>query len=224
MKKLFFPIILFFLTEIHVHGQEPVTVKFGEDINQISVSGKYLFPEFQNARVFRQHESFEVQMNYNALTGEMEFIDPTGTILALGDVVQFIVFGKRIFKQTPKGYLEILADDSGVEFLVHRQYKVGDIKKHGAYGTTSSTTSITSYSAITADPNYFSLSLAQDAIYFKTDTYYIYAARRYRLANRSGFTRVFGRQRPGLKDYLKQEPVNFSNGEDLIRLFTYCSQ
>ncbi|MCL1973346.1 MAG: hypothetical protein FWG54_00840 [Bacteroidetes bacterium] len=224
MKKLFFPFLLFLLTLVQVQGQERVTVKAGEDINRVSISGKYLFSEFQNARVLRNNEFVEAQMNYNALSGQMEFIDQSGTILALNDKVSIIIFEECIFKQTPKGYLQILADGSGVELLVHKKYEAGDIKKYGAYGTTSSTTAIDTYSAILVESVQASLTPAQDIVYAQKYTYYIYTGGKYRLASKSTFTKVFGKHKPNLEEYLKTNQINFNNQDDLTRLFTYCTQ
>jgi len=225
MNKSFVPLLLSLLIGVQVSGQERVTIKAGGNIEQAITTGRYLFPEFQNARVFKQNQSVDAKMNYNALSGEMEFIAPTGEILALKDNVQTIVIGNRFFRQTTRGYLELIAGDApNPELLVHLKYRAGDVQKHGAYGTTSSTTAIDTYSSISTDMGITSLTLGQDITYTKTYTYYLYANGKYVLANKAGFTKVFGKKRPGLQDYIKSSSVDFSKEEELIRLLSYCTE
>jgi len=221
MKKIVILTSLFFLIGIEAFGQDQVNVKIGEDINTLLISN-YLFPEFMNARVLLKNETVVAKMNYNALSGQMEYIDSSGEVLVLKSNAQAVVFPDHFFKKTPKGYLEILTDDLGIELLVHRKYKSGDIKKMGAYGTVSSTTAIDTYSTISTEQGQTNLALAQEVTYTKTDTYFIYSGGKYLLANKPTFNKVFGKQKPGLEEYLKKSPVNFSNKDDLLRLFHYC--
>ena len=218
--KLF---LLFLIGTQALSGQERITVKAGEDIHQVISTGRYLFPEFQKARVFLKNESTEANMNYNALSGKMEFIDASGEVMALQNNVQAVVIQGHFFKYTHKGYMEILADNSNFELLVHRKFSGGDIKKVGAYGTTSSATSSNTYSHISTDLGLTSLTLAQEQTYTKTNTYYVYSNGKYRLANKSTFTKLFGKLKPDIENYLKNTPVNFSKEEELIDLFIYCT-
>ncbi|MCL2727313.1 MAG: hypothetical protein FWD56_02915 [Bacteroidales bacterium] len=176
------------------------------------------------ARVLLKNETIVAKMNYNALSGQMEFIDPAGEILVLKSNAHAVVFPGHFFKQTSKGYLEVLADDLGIELLIHRRYRLGDVKKVGAYGTVSSTTSIDTYSSITTDQGLTSLTLADEKTYTKIHTYFIYAGGKYRVANKQAFNKVFGKQRQGLEEYLKKLPVNFSSEDDLLRLFRFCTE
>jgi len=223
MKKIVILSSLFFLIGIEAFGQDQVTVKAGEDINTLLISN-YLFPEFMNARVLLKNETVVAKMNYNALSGQMEYIDPSGEVLVLKNNAQAIVFPGRFFKQTSKGYLEIIADGIGFELLIHRKYRQGDIKKMGAYGTVSSTTAIDTQSFISTDLGVTSLTLAQEVTYIKTSTYFIYASGKYLLASKATFSKVFGKQKPGLEEYLKKSPVDFSSEDDLLRLFRYCTE
>ena len=101
---------------------------------------------------------------------------------------------------------------------------MGDIKKVGAYGTVSSTTAIDTQSYVATDQGITNLTLANEVTYLKTHTYFIYAGGKYRVANKPAFTKVFGKQRPRLEEYLKTSPVNFSNEDDILRLFRYCTK
>lgn len=225
MKNYLVSLFLFFLFGTQLfYGQERITVKAGEDINQVLSTGRYLFPEFQKARVFLQNETLEANMNYNALSGQMEFLTSSGDILELETKVLAVVFPDHYFKKTSIGYLEILADDPNFELLVHQKYLGGDIKKQGAYGSTSSTTAIDNISYINVESRLTSLSLAQEITYNKKNTYYLGSEGKYRIANKSSFSKLFGKLNPDMRQYLKNTPVNFSKEEDLIRLFIFCTR
>jgi len=229
MKKRSILIAFMTIAGIFAAGQERITTRATsvDDLNEVLASSRYLFPEFQDARVILRNESLSVKMNYNALSGEMEYLDETGTPLSLWNKndVRAIVFSNRIFKYIPKGYVEILSEmSSDVELLVHRMFKEGDRKKIGAFGIATNTSPIASISQVTSDAGVHNLSIAEEVSYYKTHTYYLYASGTYRLANKSGFKKVFGKQRPDMEEYLKSHPVNFTKAEDIIRLFTYCTE
>ncbi|MCL2728288.1 MAG: hypothetical protein FWD56_07900, partial [Bacteroidales bacterium] len=109
MKKALTLLALFLIIGIKMFGQDRITVSSKEDINELLTS-KYLFPEFETSRVLLKNETIEAKMNYNALTGQMEYIDQSGKILVLKNKVQAIVLQGLFFKQSTKGYLEVIAD------------------------------------------------------------------------------------------------------------------
>jgi len=223
MKKLISPLILFLLLGVQLSGQK-VTVKAGDDLDFAMSSSRYLFPQFEDARVFLKNEATTAKMNYNALTGQMDFINDDGEIVTLSSNAQLILFGKRAFKNTPKGYVEVISDNPGLsELLLHKRYKATGNKRTSAYGMPDETSSLGSFYSVHVNQG-ISLNLNEEVTYTVTDTYYIFAAGKYLLANKAGFTKAFGKQRPGLDKYLKEEPVNFSKQEDLIRLYTFCIQ
>jgi len=223
-SKGLFLLTLFFLIWIQGSGQERVTVRAGDNLTEALSTSRYLFPQFQDARVVLKDRTLMAKMNYNALSGQMEFMDANGQILELSENVLAIVFGERMFQYTSKGYMEVLADDPIHKLLVHTRYSEGDRKKQGAFGTYSSTTAISSYSTIDTDTGVKALTPNEEVTYTKKHNYYLFFSGKYTLANKASFTKNFGKQRPQMEQYLKEFPVNFTNHEDLKRLFLYCTQ
>jgi len=223
MVKKGFHLILFFLICTEVSGQERVTVRVGEDANEVLSLGRYLFPQFEDALViFGNGTRNNAKMNYNALSGQMEFMDPDGTTFVLSGKPQVVAFGTRVFKHSPKGYLEVISTDLQADFLIHRQFKVSSRRKRGAYGTSSDIASIDAWQSVDINHSRVALSPDEEVSYTKTYTYYVFSEGKYRLANRSGFAKIFGKQH--IDKYLAEHPVNFNKQDDLIRLFTYCTQ
>ncbi|MDR2586603.1 MAG: hypothetical protein LBC84_10385 [Prevotellaceae bacterium] len=225
LLTLFTSLILFF----YANGQDRIVsaISSGDDLNEVFASSRYLFPEFQDARIIMTTGSYLAKMNYNALSGEMEFIkEDSGELMMLGNKsdVRAIIIGNRHFKYAPRGYVEVLANGSGdVELVVNRIFVQGDRKKYGAFGTTSSTTSISSFSQISTDNGVQSLSVKEEVTYVKKNFFYLFTSGKYILASKSTFKKVFGKQKPDIDVYLKNNPVNFSKELDVVRLFTYCS-
>jgi len=228
MKKFFALLTCFAFYCATVTGQERVsaTVASGENLNDVLSSSRYLFPEFQDARAIVNSGTFQVKMNYNALTDEMNFINDQGELLSLDkNEVRAVFFGDRMFRYTPHGYVEVLSNRSlDSDLLVQRKFRQVSSKKQGAYGTYSETTSISSYSSISTDAGQKSLTVLEDVTYRRDNLFFIFDLGKYYVANKSGFKKVFGKQRPDMENYIKNNPVNFTKEQDVIRLFKYCTE
>jgi hypothetical protein len=229
MKKQFIILLGIVLLGVAATGQERITTKIssGDDLNEVFASSRYLFHEFQEARIILKSGSHFAKMNYNALSGEMEFINDKGEpfLLTNRNDVKAIIIDQRYFTYTPKGYVESLTDRNlDVELVVQRIYQEGERKKIGAFGAASSTTAIGSYSAIETDGGNQLISVTEEVTYKRKSTHYLHFSGKYLIANKSGFKKVFGKQKPNMDNWLKNNPVNFSKEEDLMRLFTYCTE
>jgi len=232
MKKNISLLTFVLFIGIQVFSQERITVNAGNDMNTAFSNSRYLFPQFQNARVVLQGRTLIAKMNYNALTGDMEFMNENGTILALSEHVDAIVLGNRLFKYSPKGYIEVLAYDSNSELLVRTKYAISDRRKRGAYGTLSSTSSIESLSSLdailpispdlTLNTQRIDLVPDEEVTYKKVETFYIFSKGKYLIANKSNFAKEFGKQK--IDNFLKSDTIDFMNREDVKRLFTYCME
>ena len=226
MKNQFLLSTCFVLFTTSLSAQERVSTKVaaGDDLNEALATSRYLFADFQDARVIVSNGTYQVKMNYNALTDEMDFFDDSGTLVTLPkNNVRAIYFGERLFRYSPNGYVELLSGRNlDFDLLIHRKFNMVSSKKQGAYGTTSETTSISSFSQISTESGIKQLSVVEDVTYQKTNIYYLYDGSRYYVANKSGFKKVFGKQKPDLDNWLKNNPVNYTKEKDIIRLFTYC--
>ena len=227
MKRISTLLSFMVLFVVFAAGQEHISAKVttGEDLNEVFAQSRYLFQEFQDARVILSNGAYQAKMNYNALSGEMEFINENGEILSLGNNrdVRAIIFGNRTFVYASKEYMEVLSGGlSDCELLVHRRLQLSDRKKEGAYGTYSGTTSIDSYTSIHSETGYVKVSGKEEVTYKRINYYYLSTSGKYQTANKSGFKKVFGKYKPDFENYLTNHPVNFSKEEDVIRFFAYC--
>ena len=223
MKQIAFSLILSLLTSIYVSGQERVTVRPGEDLSEVLSSGRYLFSQFEDARIILKNgTTHNAKMNYNALSGQMEFIDLDGDTLVIRNQPKIVAFGPRLFKHVPSlGYAEILSTNNHqIELLVHRKFNAGGRKKMGAYGISSELSVVDSFQPNDIERGRTGYSSGEEISYTKKNTFFIYADKKYRRANKATFIKIFGKDQ--LDQYLIEYPVDFNKQEDILRFFAFC--
>jgi hypothetical protein len=128
------------------------------------------------------------KMNYNTVLDEMQFISDKNEILSVSDpsAVTLVVIGDRKFYYLKSYFFELVAD--GNILLFSRIHVKRFEEKIGAYGGTSSTSSITSVSSYTSD--------------IGTVIYYIAVNGKYKLVlTKNDLFKLF----PANKDLIKQE-------------------
>ncbi len=230
MKKILFLFVFVLMFGVFGYGQETVKMEVtgSDELNELLGGGRFLFPEFQDARVFLVGRDAKTKMNYNLLMDEMQFIDEKGDTLALknkGDIVA-IYIGKRVFKYSSVGYTEVMAmgPTGNPELAVKRTIKEAGRSNYEGYGTKSALSSaknITSAGLEGRVQSYHSAS--QEITYQRSDLYYLNFSGKYRIANRSGFSKVFSDKKKEIENYLKQNPVDYNNEDDVVRLFNFCT-
>jgi hypothetical protein len=204
-----------------------ISVKQGEDINSLLSDSQFLFSEFQPVQVYlKKGGASKAQMNYNLLTSEMLFIDDKGDTLALSNIADIsqIAFDKRRFIHTSKGFLELLASSpTGAELLTARSIKKADRKKIGAYGMVSGVSSIENVNTLSDNFETRKLDAHEVLLFRRINIFYLSTdGRKYRVANRSAFLKTFSAHKPKIEEYLQQQPVDFTQEEEVIRLFNFC--
>ncbi len=240
MKKIFFLLVFVSMFKIFGHGQETVRMEVtgGDELNELLEGGHFLFSEFQDARVFLIGRDAQIKMNYNLLIDEMQFVDEKGDVLALRDKrdVVAIYFGKRVFKYSSVGYTEVIAmgPSGNPELAIKRTIKEVGRKNYGAYGTTSDVSNPTNITSSELNTKNITLSdfnthssqksVSPKVTYQKENFYYLNSSGKYRIANRSVFSKVFSDKKKEIENYLKQNPVDYNNEEDVIRLFNFCTE
>jgi hypothetical protein len=153
-----------------------IIVKAGTNIlDYFPASERYRYSEFRDGTVFLRNNIFtSVKLNYNILSGEMEFISPASDTVSIGDPknIKYVIFEKDTFVYDG-GYLELIYQSPDLNIALKDYVKFMGIEKHGAYGTTSSTTSITTYKSLLSEGEAYSLTQKEDINLKRTAEYYI---------------------------------------------------
>lgn len=200
-----------------------ITPTFGQS-NGIELS-HYIFPEFTSGTVLmKNRHEYKALLNYNALTEEMIF-DDKGVKLAIGTeekerVDTVYVMDRKFF--TLKGtFVELIYRS---ESELYAEYKC-DVKypgKPAAYGGTSETTAVSSYSGILSGGVMYELQLPDD---YKIRPYAIYWLKRdgelKKFVSMKQLTKLFDDRKDRFKEYISTHNVEFDNQESIVQLIKY---
>jgi hypothetical protein len=186
----------------------------------------YRFDNFTEGRVtFIKGISKTYKLNYSLLSGEMEFIDHDGDSLILRgtpDLRIVNVGGRIFFHHYRAGYIEVLVQMPialGVKhFLnVERREVTGD----NGYGQTSfQTTAVNSiYRQSGSSFSNYDVFYEKAAIYFFIDR-----TNSPLVATRNSLFRLFPNHRTELKEFLKENRINFRDRKDMMALTNYIAR
>ena len=187
----------------------------------------YRFPRFEKGKVFFRDEKVTPgNLNYNYLNGEIEFIAPNGDTLAIVKEqaynIRRVEIDSAVFYYNTAGYLEEVYDFGAGKILKKQQYRLLKREKIGGYDQPSSTSAIESYGSFTGDDGIMApklivrenISLIKPVQYFVGDQYNTFLP-----ANRKNILSLYNTNKKQLETYLKNNPVDFKNLEDLKKLF-----
>lgn len=183
----------------------------------------YTYPSFQDGIVYlKDNRALNARLNYNALYGDVEFIDPKGDTLALSDEnpIRFIAIRSDTFYYD-KIFLKQVAG-IGKRKLAERQiFSSVNREKFAGYGE-SSVGSIDTYSRISAGGLSYNLvanehlTIAKDKLFFVGDEFNHFFP-----ATKKGLTELFSKNQKKLSGYLHDKSVDFSKEEDLRNLLLF---
>lgn len=185
----------------------------------------YIFPEFIKGDVLMKSGKVNsALLNYNAATEEMIF-DQNGQKLAFDEItlnqVDTVFIQNRKFVFHNKKFVEVLSQN-GYKLFVEYKCQITPPGKPAAYGGTSETSSVTSYSSWMGNGTVYQLKLPDD---FKTNTSVMYW-----LDNGNGWKNFsslgqikkrYKNQKELYNTYTKQKKVNFKDVESVAGLFHY---
>jgi hypothetical protein len=229
MKKYIF---LWLLLPVWVSAQnrEIVEAASGEDLTKkVSTHMQYLFPEFTSGDVYyKGSPKGSGMMNYNMLAGEMQFVED-GKLLALAnvkDVILVNIDNRKFYPFNDKEFVEEIVSTGKVQLRVRRRGNVAQHSKKGAYGTSSSTSSITSYSSINSDNRQYNLTVEENVLITLNRTYYLVGLNgKYTvIKNRKTFSKQFPGHDTQIESFVKEQQTRFDNEDDLKALMEYCSK
>ena len=230
MKTYLVLLMLFCSSWLFAQNQNSQIVESvtNEDMSsRISTQMRFIFPEFTDGLVFFHTSSFSSgKLNYNMLVGEMQFLN-NEEVLALNarDIAAVNINNRQFFPFKGNEFTEELLSTDKFNLRVRRKGNVAPYAKKGAYGTSSSTSSITSYTSMSGDGRMYDLAVAEDIIVSVRYYYYLVGnnGKYIQISNVRTFTRQFPAFRKQIEEYVKENKLRFDNAEDLKHLLEYCS-
>jgi len=222
-------LVLLFFTCLHTADTSAQKRKLfkinpGEKVvDKIPQNEMYSYSGFVSGKVYLINNTYSVApMNYNALFGEMQFINTKGDTLSLSDEkkIRLIVINKDTFYYSD-GYLELVLDDGNVKLAKKTLISFANRQKLGGFGE-SSQGSIETYGVL-SNQSYLKelvanevITMAKDSVFYIKD-----ALNNFKELNKKTLQDIYPKNEKDLKNYLKEHRVRFSDEEDLKKLILY---
>jgi hypothetical protein len=220
MKWLFF--ILGIISCAVAGAQDAVvyTIRPGESVKAVIPSNEiYRYPAFTTGTVvFRDGTSSAGMLNYNALIGEMQFIDPKRDTMSVAneETIRYVLIANDTF-YFKQGFIRLLKGYATTKVGVKVAFSEY-VQKPGAYGLSSSTTATNNISAL-LDKRSVALEVSQELVLLKSTAYFI--ADKFNAfvpADRKNIFKMFPRKKQVIDEYLEKNNVDLKKEPDLVKL------
>jgi hypothetical protein len=221
---------IFIQTLIKAQENKRFTVKPGESVDDVLTADQiFRYAEFFQGKVlFFDGTYIEALLNYNRLLGEMEFITNKGDTMSIGNTgdIDVIILPQDSF-YFHGGYLERIAGDGNIMLLVNNYTRLVNVKKQGAYGLTSSSGDINSYSYFNSAKfgRRTDLKVQEEMIFsFETDYFFMDKDSKYAPAKKNTLLKLLPAYREEINEYLKKENIDFKKPDSLTALTKYLTE
>ncbi len=207
-----------------------VRVKAGESLtNSITFNERYQYPKFtQGKLVYASNRPSAARFNYNFFLSEMHFITAKGDTLALDadPTIQLVVVGPDSFYyEYPKAYWQLVSTYSSGKLLIKRTMVLIDREKEGGYKQSSGSSSIRTTTAYSSSNGSLARLEAQtDMLFSKRSDYRLLDNNgKFYPASQSAFLSIFSKNKQIVKQYLKENHINFNEETDLKKTLEFCA-
>ncbi|HJZ40760.1 MAG TPA: hypothetical protein VJ203_10375 [Bacteroidales bacterium] len=204
-------------------GQEKqeIIVKAGTKIiDYFPLESRFRYHTFTPGKVFFKDGTYTgSRLNYNILYGEVQFIQKNDTLsIANTRDIKFVTIESDTF-YFDRGYVEIVLDMGKSKLGLKQYVKMVDKQTQAAYGMTSSVSATDSYNSIPSSSGYYSLTVNEDISVRPVKDYYLGSEKEgFQLIRKKLIFQLFPESEDEIKQYLKNNEVNFNKEEDLMKL------
>lgn len=186
----------------------------------------YIFPEFIKGSVLmKSGVKNEALLNYNALTEEMIFVkDGKNLAITKLEGIDTVYIGQTKFFIWKNKFVELLYHN---KYDLYAGYKgsIVDPGKPAAYGGTTQTSSVTSYSTYISNGQAYALQLPEGVETKGTTEYWLKKDGQVQLfLNMRQLARLFEDKSDLFKKYVKENKVKYENEDSLVDLIKYLEQ
>lgn len=216
-------------TTLFAQSKEKIKVKPTEGKLSSSIRNKaYYYPNFQNGKVtFISGVASAGILNYNMLSGEVEFINSKKDTLALDNLytVKMITMGiDTFFYDTESAFiLKLLGNVGNMKLLVKEKYALADIKNIGAMGIESNTASPTSATNTDFRNTQNKLKPNESLIYAAKSYYYLGNETTYMPVTKANILKLYPAHVNALKAYMKEHKLDLKSEQEIRKLMLYAS-
>jgi hypothetical protein len=220
MKCCLLALLLLATADLSLYAQETFVLKPGESFKEVLTFNQiYSYPKFIDGTVyFRDGKTANGKFNYNAVTGEIQFLDGRNDTLSLDNEVTIrqLIISKDTFLFN-KAYIRMISSNSSAK-LGERIYYKDFVQKPGAYGVSTSATATNTVDLLV---NRRTLQVDHDheiTLVKRIDFVFAGANNEFFIADRRSVSKAFPKYMKQIDKYLESNPVDFKKLEDLQRL------
>ena len=229
MKKiLLLTIIFLFGVNLSAQTKKTFTVNPGEKIVEaIPITEIYTNAEFLLGTVaLKNGTSAFVKLNYNSIFGEMQFINPqTGDTISIAEekTVKFVAIEKDTF-YFDEAWLQVIDSDSTIKLAKKKKLEMVNKEKLGAMEVPGFA-AIETYSKFTGSQHMKDI-VAKERLTFAEQKTYYFGDRfnHFSRANKKSLLNLYRSNETKIEGWLKDAKIDFSNEEDLKRLFNFLQE
>lgn len=208
--------------------QKKYIVKAGEAPDEvIPDEAKYILPAFTKGIAFLRSGAFVNQrFNYNYLLDEIQFLNTNGDTLAIADpaLIKYISIDTLVYYYD-KGYLRQTLHTASYKLAVKQQMIQIPGKAGTAYGGSSGSSAVTTYSGIYANDKVHRLKVDRDVLFQTITNWYIGDPyNHFEKADKKGFYNTFPQKREAIKKYIVKNNTDFNKEADLKQLLLFCTE
>jgi hypothetical protein len=229
LKKLFICLLAIIVSQTaFVQDTSKVIISSVKQNEQDLKSRICQYPQFVPGKaIFKNGTVTETKLNYSYFTNNILFINPKGDTLELSQADNFnaIIIGTDTFRYYKKKFFQQLTHYSTCNLFIGRSLKYNGSEKKGAYGSYSATTAVTTYNSFTANlgSGYMKLLPDENALYIFQDDYYFSGKfNQFYPATKKGVYELFSKNQKQLKDFLRENKIDFDKKEDLEKLIAFA--
>ena len=223
LKWLSLLVCLFICSQIAAQKNKVVVSGNNDIAASIPDSIKYLYPGFIFGKVyFRDGTVGGSMLNDNLLTGEMQFINPSGDTLSLANevTIQYITINEDTFYYD-NAYLKLIAENRKAKLAQNEKLSLSDIKKGTAYNSYTSLGGIDNVTSLNLGSRMVNLTDDKQMIFVMHRTLFIGDAYNHFVpATMRNVRNLFGKNK-GLDTYLSKHKIDFTKEDDLKTLIDF---
>ena len=224
---IIFIIIFFFAVGIHAQNKKIFKVNVGEKVVEaIPRNEMYKYPEFVDGKVLLRDGSFAVvNLNYNSLFGEMQFIDPKGDTISVADERNIAVISAKADSfYYDNGFLEQI-DRYGKLVLAKKRLLVMTNKQKLGAMDQAGVGDVETYTSMTGNQNLKEL-VAKEILTFSEKISFYIADEFYHFnqVNKKNLTKMFAKDEKKIEDYLKEKKTDFNKQADVEELCKFLQE
>ena len=224
MKNTLILIISFMVLAASSSAQksEPITVKAGTRVQDyFPLQERYRYPGFIDGTVvFKNGATTDAKLNYNLLSGEMEYIHSRDTLAISNPIdINYIALQEEdTFFYNRKSYLELIFSDK-IKVALKQNITLKQVLKHDSYGVSGSGSATESINSLQTTGNSYKLIVNQDRVFQKISEFFLTTSSgEFVPFTKKKILQLFPQKKEAIHEYLKSNKVDFESKNDLVRL------